>query len=216
MKNEFTVTEELMIFIVDKREKRLTHGSDHYQTITIISSIFYELLMNEFIFMDDKELIVINDKKERPKSPYVSIIYDIISESQKPRKMSYWIQKLKDNKEIFNIITDELIAQGCISEYEQKVFLFTQKKMKCDEDIIDRQIQRIRAEFLEDGTITSETAFETFMLNKNNILKNFFSKYENNKLKQRLNEIKDEPIGKIAKYVIDSIDAVIAIIVATS
>lgn len=207
MKRELYVSEEIMMFILDKREKPLKGGSDYYQTVSVIAGIFYELLEEEYITLNEKKMIQVNSDKQVPIVNYQLFVYEIIKESSKSKKMSSWFSKMINKNEIYQLITDNLLELGCIEEREKSILIFTQKQIVVNEKIIDSLVQEIRAEFLENGSLSDDVAFLTYILNLNNILRNFFSKYENDQLKTRLKEIKNEPIGLIAKSVIDSISS---------
>lgn len=212
MERALRVTEELMVFILNKREKPLKGSSDYTQTVSVISAIIYELLHDEYVIMDEKQKISINHEKEKPTINYCSEVYNYILNDNKERKIDNLISKLIDKTEIYKMIQNNLLAMGCITETEEKILLFTQARITVNEAVLDNLVQKIRTEFLDEGELSDDIVFLTFILNQNNILKNFFSKYENTQLKNRLKEIKNEPIGKIAKNMIDSMTTMIIVI----
>lgn len=81
---------------------------------------------------------------------------------------------------------------------------------------IDRVIQKIRAELLENGTISDNTVALVSLLNKSNQIKKYFSKYEKEQLKSRLKEIKETSSNQLVKEIVDYVDTIIAVIAATS
>ena len=80
----------------------------------------------------------------------------------------------------------------------------------------DRVIQKIRAEFLEEGQISEETVLLGCLLDKTSLLKKYFSAYEAKMLKQRLKELRKAPENKLINEMIDSVDTLIAVIAATA
>ena len=79
-----------------------------------------------------------------------------------------------------------------------------------------RIIEKIRAEFLENGTLSDETIVLGALLQKSGLIKNYFSKYESEKLKERLNEIKESQSGSLVNEMVKYIDTLIAAIAAVS
>ena len=52
-------------------------------------------------------------------------------------------------------------------------------------------VEKIRAELLEDGEITEDVVILTALLDKANCLKEYFSKFEQKELKNRMQEIRE-------------------------
>jgi hypothetical protein len=67
-------------------------------------------------------------------------------------------------------------------------------------------VEKVRAEFLEKGEISNETVALSALLYKSGLIKNYFSKYEVNKLKERLEEIKKSEAGSLVKEMVDYIE----------
>ncbi|MCG9969589.1 GPP34 family phosphoprotein [Pelotomaculum terephthalicicum JT] len=72
-------------------------------------------------------------------------------------------------------------------------------------------IQKIRAELLENGTISDETVALVSLLEKSHQIKKYFSKYESEQLKARLKEIKEAPSNQLVKQMVDYVDMIIAV-----
>ena len=75
-----------------------------------------------------------------------------------------------------------------------------------------RIIEKIRAEFLENGTLSDETIILGALLQKSDLIKNYFSKFESEKLKERLNEIKKNQSGSLVNEMVNYIDTLVAVI----
>ena len=73
-------------------------------------------------------------------------------------------------------------------------------------------IEKLRAEFLEQGEISDEVIVLGALLNKSGLIKKYFSKYEVQKLNERLKEIKQSEAGVLVKQLVDYIDTLIVII----
>ena len=75
-------------------------------------------------------------------------------------------------------------------------------------------IEKIRAELLEDGDVSEDVIALTVLLDKSGQLKEYFSKYEQKELKEKLEVIRKSKAGTTAKellWYIDSLDASIMI-----
>lgn len=73
-------------------------------------------------------------------------------------------------------------------------------------------IEKIRAEFLEEGVISDDTIILSALLDRSGIIKNYFSKVETAKLKERLEEIKNNESYTMIKKILDDIVAVIVVV----
>ena len=58
-------------------------------------------------------------------------------------------------------------------------------------------VDMVRSELLEDDTVTDEVAALTALLDKSGCLKEYFSKFEQKEIKQRLKEIAASPNGRL-------------------
>lgn len=85
-----------------------------------------------------------------------------------------------------------------------------------DKTMVDHVIQSIRAELLEDGTVSDNMIALVSLMGQSGQIKRYFSKYEKDQLKARLKEIKDSDSHKLVKEMVDYIETMIAIIAATS
>lgn len=74
---------------------------------------------------------------------------------------------------------------------------------------VDHVIQNIRAELLENGTVSDHMIALVSLMDKSNLIKRYFSKYEKEQLIARLKEIKGSDLNKLVKEMVDYIDALI-------
>ena len=73
-------------------------------------------------------------------------------------------------------------------------------------DIVTGIIEKIRAELLEDGAISEDVIALTALMEKAGNLKDYFSKYEQKELKNRIEEIKKSEAGTLAKEMAQHIE----------
>mgnify|MGYP003226278563 CR=1 FL=1 len=77
-------------------------------------------------------------------------------------------------------------------------------------EAINRVVDMVRSELLEDGTVTDEVAALTALLDKSGCLKEYFSKFEQKEIKQRLKEIAASPNGRLVGEMVEYIYNMIA------
>ena len=88
-----------------------------------------------------------------------------------------------------------------------------------DDDKFNNVVEEVRAEILENGKLTDDIILLSSLLNATKFLKNIFTKYEKEKLENRLKEIKQTEISekvKLAQEVIDEMSATMAAIILTT
>lgn len=74
-------------------------------------------------------------------------------------------------------------------------------------DVITAIIEKIRSELLEDGEISEDVIALTALMDKAGNLKDYFSKYEQKELKNKIKTIKQSEAGTLAKEMAQHIDA---------
>ena len=78
-------------------------------------------------------------------------------------------------------------------------------------EAINGVVDMVRSELLEDGTVTDEVAALTALLDKSGFLKEYFSKFEQREIKQRLKDIAASPNGRLVGEMVEYIYNMIAI-----
>lgn len=207
MIKELRVAEEMQLFIYSKRKTKIGTSSNYYQTVSVLASVFYELVAEgSFSLKSDGNIKC--SSTIIPQTYYGKIVYDEVALSDKKRQVKSWIAYFVNRPKLFrlilNDITMSLEKKRVVRRFENKKLFIKYDKISINIESLEHSIQKIRAEFLENAPVTDDTAFLAIMLHYNGLLKKYFSKYENEQLKNRIQEIKDEPISKAAKYVIDS------------
>lgn len=163
---------------------------------------------------EDKKLCITGELGE--KNEYLNSLYTFIKES-KPINVETLASEYAftfSDKRLKLLIKDvgtSLVSLG----YATTENVGRLGKTPCfipDTNIVDNVIQNIRAELLENGTVSDNIIALVSLMDKSNQIKKYFSKYEKNELKVRLKEIKDNPSNKLAKEMVDYIDTLIAVI----
>ncbi len=82
---------------------------------------------------------------------------------------------------------------------------------------MDKVIQQLRAELLEEGTMSEEMIVLAALLDTGGLLKKYFSKYEADQLKKRIKEVRKSEEGAMIKSMMDYVESmIIAVSIAGS
>jgi hypothetical protein len=187
-------------------------------SVCFVAAVLYELLSNDFVHMEGKNIFI--NKEIEPPFHYLRPMYDFIYHTKHKTIISIvdgytFSISNKNYRILFHSVGEMLVLADCAEE-KIKTGLFSdgQKYFIPKRESQEHVIQKIRAELLEDSTINDETIALVTFLNKGGFLNQYFSKYESQKLKERINEIKDLPPNKMVKQMLDYVDGVIASMVS--
>ena len=185
------------------------------------------LLAGSLIDLLLENCVSITDKKINVTAPlsgkllYLQSIYGFLQEKE-PVKL----EKLtgdycfgfsaKKMNQLIHDVGGALAVQNCVA-LEQGGILAGRELYVPDKEAVDGVVQHIRAEFLEDGILSDEMVALTSLLERNGMLKRYFSPYEKDTLKTRLKEIRKESSGQLIKEMMDYLDSMlmVAIIAVT-
>ena len=76
-------------------------------------------------------------------------------------------------------------------------------------EALEGVINEVRAELLEDVELTDDVALLTILLERGKCLKEYFSKYEQKALKEKVKALCASPSGRIIKEMIGYVDSMI-------
>jgi hypothetical protein len=215
MKNLSFTQEFFLCALKPQGSTTLTHSTE--SSVCLLAGGLLELLMENYISLDAKKIYV--NQELSPDKKYLAPIYELIKKS-KPMKIETIAEKFafdfKRPDELFQSVGHSLVEEGCAME-ESNHGLFKNKVQFLPKEVeVTKIVEKLRAEFLEEGIVSDEVIVLGALLNKSGIIKKYFSKYEMQKLNDRLEEIKKSEAGTFVKQLVDYIDTWIAIIVAIS
>lgn len=217
MQEPFTLAQEFVLLASDAETHRRRRPKRSYLQTYAAGAVLIELMAEEAIRIGDKgKLEVIRHQYNGDEA--ARIMLQKLGRSRK-KTMKKWIQSLysrrKDRSQVFQAVVKPLVRNGDLKEEKYRVwFLFPASRYVPSAVTKDRIIQRIRAELLEDGPITRQTALLTMMLDMSKLLKAYFSEYEQNELKKRLQRLQEEQGDRwksilLIRKAIEEINAVI-------
>ncbi len=212
MKN-LSFTQEFFLCALKPQGSTTLTNSTESSTCLLAGGIL-ELLMDGYISIDDKKKMFINKDLSSDKM-YLTPIYELIK-NNKPMKIETIAEKYAFDftlpNEFFKSVGYSIVADGYVVE-EAKRGLFKNKvRFLPNEKEVTKVVEKLRAELLEEGNVSDEAIVLGALLNKSGLIKKYFSKYEMQKLNDRLKEIKKSEAGVLIKQMVDYIDTWIIIL----
>lgn len=209
---DLSICQEYLLCTLNEKGKLPLSSEAH---TCFIAGCLLDLMLSHNLSIDEKKkLCIIGELKSG--NMHIAPLYNFISNS-KPMKIDKLAIEYGFSDKKINLVIDKvgtsLAEKGCVTPKSvRKIHKRTLYLPK--EDSVDRVIQKIRAELLEDGELSDNTIALATLLDKSRQLKDYFSKYEKQQLRDRLKELKNTPSNKIVKEMVDTIDAIILALVA--
>jgi hypothetical protein len=207
---DLTVTQEYFVCASAKNGK--ISGTE--RVICFVAAGLFELALDDLIHFEKKCIVPVTGTLPDEKSMLAPLFQLLVS------KKNVTVEKLAEEyafsftdanlNALFTSVGESLVHTG----YAQrgKGGVFGRKTLYLPQrEAVDRTIDKLRAELLEDCTVTEESALLINLLQKANLLKFYFSKYEQAQIPQKLKLIAASESGKKIQEMMDSILGMIAI-----
>ena len=186
----------------------------------LVAGGIMELVSEDFIERDEKKRFII----VRPwdgSLPYLKPLYDSIASSKKGQGAgvvgSYAFSFTdKPLRELVAAFRSSLSDAGCLDEVEDQGLVKAKTRYIPKPEVVTGIIEKIRAEFLENGVISEDVLCLAVLLSKTSLIRNYFSKVEASAMKQRIKEVRASEAYASVKDIFDYVEAVAAIIVIAS
>ena len=217
MKN-MSIPQEFMICTVNSKGVLSSFFSDLEvdKIVNFLIACLLEMRLEEIISITDKKIDVIGELPEN--LSYLEFLYEYIDQ-RKPVKIEKVINDfcisatMKNFDRLFNDVGRSLEKEGVVTV--SKVGWFKKKTGYVPEkEVIVRVINKIRSELLEDGVMSEDASILAILLSNSNSLKDYFSKFEQKDIKEKLKEISKTEAGAIAKEMLDYFNVIITTIIA--
>ena len=188
---DLSITQEYLICALNDKGRLSSYNLN--LAACFVGAGLMELQLEGCISMDQK---MIKITKELPEEmAYLKPLYEEIN-AEKAIK----IEKVIDNymitftdkalKALVQSVKDSLKESGMMTQVQ--VGLINKKEEYApSKEARTAVVEKIRAELLEDGEITEDVVILTALLDKANCLKEYFSKFEQKELKNRMQEIRE-------------------------
>ena len=219
MKN-LSFTQEYFLLAVNGKGELPFLSSSEIACCLVAGGIM-ELTRNGYVIQDEnKKLTLI--KSWDNSLPYLTPIYNVIESFKEAKKVEAVVEpfalavKDKQLKELVSTFRTSLIAEDCIIEESEEGLLKDKTRYIPKPELVTQIIEKVRAEFLEEGSIAEDVLCLSVLLVQSNLIKNYFSKVEVMKMKERIKEVRNSDAYVSVKAIFDYMDAVAALIIIIS
>ncbi len=211
---DLSFTQEFFLCAL-KPENSTTLTNSTQSSICLLAGALLELLMGGYIEIDDKKKKVLIKEAISPDKEYLSSIYESLK-NNKPMTVEKIAEKyafdFKNPDELFLLVGNSLVEDGYVVKESGKGLFKNKASFVPNETEVTKVIEKLRAELLEQGKISDEVVILGALLNKSGLIKRYFSKYEVQKLNERLKEVRQSEAGILINKLIEYIDTWIVLI----
>ena len=150
--------------------------------------------------------------------PYLQPVYEACARSKKPKNVSDIVlgSSTKQQSQLVSLIGESLVRAGAVDVVVKEGLLRDKTSYLPKEGVVDRIVEKIRAEILEDGLISDDIIYLIGLMDAGGLIENYFSKYERKRLKARLQELRDNEAYQMTKEVMEMMAALIIVITVAS
>lgn len=204
---DLSITQEYMICTANK--KGVLSSSNQKAIACLIVGGLLEMQLENCISINDKKIHVCAPLPDN--MSYLNPLYQIVNQG-KPIKAEKVVETYTvafTNKKLYEL-EDALIESLKEADVVEpvKTGIFGNKDSYAPKkEIITGIIEKIRAELLEDGEISEDVIALTALMDKAGSLKDYFSKYKQKELKNKIEIIKKSEAGTLAKEMAQHIEA---------
>ena len=206
---ELSISQSYLLCTLNEKGK--ISSLDMEATVCFIASTVFDLVFSKSVRIDDKKIYLLGELSEN--LCYLKSIYDVIAKKGeiKINKLvtDYCMGNTTTLKLLLNDTGNSLDGTECVEIRMGGLF----GKTTCfvpHAEKVDRIIQTIRAEILEEGLIAEEIVALICLLDKSRQLKQYFSNYEKDILKRRLKELKNDPANQLVTMMLECMSAIMA------
>lgn len=216
MKN-LSYTQEYYLLALNENGKMPALKSIDISACLLVSAIM-ELKENGYIEADEKGKYTAAKLWDNT-LPYLKPVYDTLLNAKKPQSAKSLAEKYvfseKNMNELLQAIGSSLVVLDCATEMPEKGLIKRRTLYAPNSKDSKRVIEKIRAEFLESGSVSDEAVCLGALLDKSGLVRNYFSKAESGELKSRLKQIRESEAYATVKELVEFIDTLIAIIASS-
>ena len=217
---ELNLVQEYAVCAMAGRKNLKLLRNDYPHIVCAVGAVFCQMIMDGNLELDEKKRIILTGKVPEGIG-YMRELWQKIGD-KKPMTLQRWLQDLTYNFTtkkvifIYDGLIESLREAGCIETVTKKGLFGLKRLEQVKKDCADAVVEKIRAEFLEEGELSDETMTLSALLYHSGELKRYFSKYEEKEMKKRLKEVKKDELASIVKKALDDIQMVMVAVIASS
>lgn len=188
-------------------------------TVCLVMGGLLELLEQHVVHWDEKGRLILSGVLPKALG-YLCPLYEQFTDCR-PMTARALAEKLvfsstdKNLHQLLGALGESLEAAGCGTLTRKKGLLHEKVTFLPEPQAVQRVVDKIRAEFLENGALSEDVVVLTTFLQESGLLKQYFSKYEADVLKARLQELKQSEAYAIVAKIMDDIEWMLAVAAST-
>lgn len=204
---DLSIAQEYLVCTVN--EKGALPACDQKAAACLVLSGILEMELEKCISIQDKKVSVCAPLPEH--MSYLQPLYDALN-PEKPMKIEKIVETYtiaftnKKLNQLMDGLMDSLKEADAVEPVKTGIF-GNKEGYAPKREAVTGIIEKIRAELLEDGEISEDVIALTALMQETGRLKDYFSKYEQKELKQKIADIKKSAAGTLAKEMAQRIEA---------
>jgi hypothetical protein len=212
---DMEISQKYLLLALNDKGSVATIGSMRVRAFMVASGIL-ELTAEDIVSFSENQVMV---KQDLPSNKeYLGSIYNMISEDNpiSLKKLARgMVTKRNVFKELFNAVGDSLVELDLVSKTNAGL-LGRSNHFIPSEGAKKLIVEQIRAELLEEGPVSTDTVVLSSLLIGSRMLKNYFSKFEEEDLNDKLSMLRNDTANKEIFAMIDAISHTITTIIASA
>ncbi|MGE7186503.1 GPP34 family phosphoprotein [Peribacillus sp. NPDC006672] len=212
---DMEISQKYLLLALNDKGSVAAIGSMRIRAFMVASGIL-ELAAEDIVSLSENQVTV---KQDLPSNKgYLGSIYNMISEDNSIplKKLARGIVTKRNLfKELFNAVGDSLVELDLVSKTNTGLLGHSNHFIP-SEGAKKLIVEQIRAELLEEGPVSTDTVVLSSLLIGSRILKNYFSKFEEKDLNDKLSMLRNDTANKEIFAMIDAISHTITTIIASA
>lgn len=207
---DLSVVQEYMLCAVN--DKGVISAMDTDKQVCLVAAGLLELQLEGCITIEGKILRVAAPLPEN--RPYLKSLDDFIREKG-TMKVSALVEayylSLTDKRlrALWDAVGQSLVSLG-LAEAGKAGLLGSKTAYVPRREAVGSVVEMLRAEVLEDGTMTEDAAALTVLLERGKCLKPYFSAFEQKEIREKLRRITASPEGRLVKEMAEYVEVILA------
>lgn len=207
---DLSVVQEYMLCAVN--DKGVISAMDTDKQVCLVAAGLLELQLESSIAIEGKTLRAAAPLPEN--RPYLKPLDDFIREKG-TMKVSALVEayclSLTDKRlrALWDAVGQSLVSLG-LAEAGKAGLLGSKTAYVPRREAVGSVVEMLRAEVLEDGTMTEDAAALTVLLERGKCLKPYFSAFEQKEIREKLRRITASPEGRLVKEMAEYVEVILA------
>ena len=209
---DLSISQEYYLCAVNEKGAISSFAAE--KLVCLVASALLDMKLADCIEIENKRVQVIGNLPEE--LSFLDSLYDFIHVG-KPVKVEKILEEYTysmTDKRLKRLMADlgrSMEEDGITKEVVSGLFGGKSSYVP-NQKAVELVIDKVRVEMLEEGTVTEETAALVVLLDISKSMKYYFSKYEQKKIKEKLERLLHDPNGKMVKEMVDYVQNMMAMI----